>query len=121
MKKRNIELDILRIVKRLGPIDLNGHSYKENFKQLRDLYDEESDQELMRYMFKSLVKSRHLSPIINDDGREVASTAFKLTAKGERRLQKLECPIRAWARRNWFPLSVAIITAGTSIANIVLG
>ena len=69
-----------------------------------------------------LREKRYLYPYFNSQGEEAKSPPWArgITPKGVERLEKLQHPRTHWIGENWFPLTVAIITASIGIASITV-
>ena len=67
-----------------------------------------------------LVEKRYLFPYFDNSRKEISGQAAGLTPEGLKRLQELQCRIRAWVCENWFPVAVAGITAFIGIGSIVV-
>ena len=42
------------------------------------------------------------------------------TPEGMRAIKWLKHPVRFWVRENWFPVTIALITAGAAVAGVVV-
>ncbi len=121
-KLRNMELDILRIVRDHGPIDLiPGSTDTEGTKQLLKLYPDENSggRAILMDFVNELISTGHLLAGHHPKGFELPFYTRGLTPKGVRRLYELAHPVRAWVCANWFPVAVAAITTAVGIASIV--
>jgi hypothetical protein len=119
--KHNTELDILVTVRHYGSIGYFGNSHSKASEQLFSLYPKESIgyDGIVSVYVDALVDSGHLLPVNDTQGIRQQAYARALTPKGERRLYKLEHPVRAWVKANWFPFLVACVTTGVGIASVV--
>ncbi len=89
------------------------------FKSLCDNYPTEQAQALTCALIY-LVEYGYLIPLYDADGNTAKNGWSRgLSPQGYRRLQQLRRPARIWISQNWFPLSVASISAFLAAASIV--
>lgn len=98
-----------------GEIMTPNHS---GFKSMLDNYSTEHQQALTCTLIH-LVKHGYLIPLYDADGNEAKNGWSRgLSPQGYQRLRQLRHPVRTWSSQNWFPLSVALISALLSTASI---
>ena len=119
MKRRNVELDVLRAARDYGRIGVFGDGHSKASQWLNSLYPAGSENERLTIAVISLVDSWYLSPVKDLDGNVQQPYARGITPKGDRRLYELEYPVRAWVKGNWFPFLVACITICVGMAGVV--
>ena len=86
---------------------------------LSNIYSTHVEAEELGVMIDYLVEERYLFPLLDDAGGDKKGEARGITPKGSQRLQELEHPVREWMERNWFALTVAIVTSAIGIASII--
>ena len=112
----NMELDILRAALD-GPLGRGSRGAGQLTSKYRVVGDEEGELRQLTVAIDDLVNEGYLHPYYNSDGKR-ATTAINvrgITFKGRRRYRELRHPRFAWAERNWFPLTIAAITATSPI------
>ena len=83
-------------------------------------FPSDREQQDLEVTVQYLVEQRFLFPAFADSGRELSPAAGGITPKGAERLRQLQGPRSYWMGQNWFPLTVAIVTALIGIANTVV-
>ena len=121
-----MELNILKIVNDYGPITLLASSqgpspYSPALERLYDIYKTRPEQEQLAIVIDHLVDQKLIYPTSSGPGSIGGyGTATYLTADGKKRLDALHTPKRTWLKRNWFAVTIAVITALAALAGVVL-
>ena len=73
------------------------------------------------HLLDGMVDEGVLSPIIaSSTGKRLRDgSCGELTVKGWERLYRLEHPVKVWMKRQWFPLTVAIVSSLLALASII--
>ena len=109
---KNLELDILQAALD-GPI-MRGEV---GLDKLRIKYQEvdydETESRQLAVAIDDLVNQGYLHPYYRSNGTRQTTDVWVrgITFKGRRRYRELRHPRLVWAGRNWFPLTIAAITA----------
>ena len=113
---KNMERDILQAALD-GPLTPKAPGTKALVSKYHDPDDGERGSRQITVAVDDLVDQGYLRPYFNSDGTrsKTAVNVRGLTFKGNRRLRELKHPQRVWAERNWFPLTVAFLTAAVPI------
>ena len=113
---KNMELDILEAALD-GPLRKGTRGKKKLLSKYRDAGDEEGDARQLTVAIDDLVEEGYLRPYFNIDGTrsKTAVNVRGITFKGRRPYRELRYPLRVWAKRNWFPLTIAVIAAASPL------
>ena len=123
-----MEKDILEKTYELGEIGLVQGPPSPATEALVDKYlsDEYGDDRKVNQQIGTtlsyLIEQRYLHPYLNREGKEAKSPPYArgITPKGIERLKELQHPRVCWIRKNWFPLTIAAITALIGTASIIV-
>ena len=109
---KNMEIDILQAAFD-GPIKTGTRGAEKLSSKYRDTGDEEREARQITVAIDDLVDEGYLRPYFSTDGTrsKTAVDVRGITFKGRRRLRELKHPRLVWAGQNWFPLTIAAITA----------
>ena len=121
---RQMEQDILEVVRDIGDIGFRDSSHSPASKVLIEKYIDKDDpwqsNQQLTVLVDYLVEERYLFPVFNQKGEVSGSYARGITPKGLKRLRELQAPRRTWFKENWFPVIVAGITTMIGIGSIVV-
>ena len=120
-----VEHRILEVVHDKGRLGFFNGANSPATEVLNAKYRSEAEQQAVMVTVQYLLEERYLFPFFDaKSGEELRNYARGITPKGIDRLRELQDPGRYWRRKNWFPLTVAVITAligvGSIISNFVI-
>ena len=89
-------------------------------KFLLNKYASEGGRDQLSVVIQYLLEERYLIPGLDHSERDSKDIVRGLTPKGYKRLRELQAPKWTWFKSNWFPTSVAAITAIAAVGSIVV-
>ena len=122
---RRMERDILQVVRDIGDLRPRYQSISPAMEFLIEKYIDQNDSwhsnQQLTVLIDYLVEKRFLFPVYTTKGEVSSGFARGITPKGLTRLRELQTPRWwHWVKGNWFPVIVAVITAGVGIASIIV-
>ena len=114
-----IERDILEAVYDKGMVGFFDGSHSPAAQMLNAKYPAEQEQQAVMVIAQYLLEERYLFPFFDfDAGKESRNYVRGITPKGIDKLRQLRRPWLHWICANWFPFSVAVISATIGLTNI---
>ena len=118
---KQMEQDLLETARDKAPIGLVGEAGRSARQFLADKYPSKEESQQLTVVMQYLLEERYIYPFFDGVTKlESRDYVRGITPKGMRRLEELQAPRRAWFRDNWFPATIAGITAGVSITSLIL-
>ena len=123
LRVSEMERDILQAVRDLGSFEPLRGGFSPAYIRLHERYPEREEQRQLTVIIDSLVQQRLLYPRWHQESRirnDADGYASGITAEGKRRLDQIRHPKWTWLKRNWFAVTIALITALAALAGVVL-
>ena len=118
-----LERDILTAAYHHGRLNLEGGELTPGAQFLVDKYPSKPERQDIAVVLQYLLEMRYMWPYFSrETGKELRAAGYArgITPKGIERLQQLKNPVAYWGKKNWFPLTVAAVTALIGVGHIAV-